>query len=213
MTHTNLKLGTQPLKLTNDLTLFQNEKCLVKAATGTLTLPILIHDETRGQLFAGKGELTLDAIIETPKGAVRNSVVKSLTLPFLVFGPINDIEQKTTPATADDIKNVGYTGPEDFLTKANDLVNQFIGNSHSNLNFREDGHLLAFSNENTEWDILVSEGNKLVYTSKNNVYVSKGSAKSVVIQPDSVVVKRNGKTVVIVGDNVFVNKDPDHCCL
>ncbi len=212
MTHTNLKLGTQPLKLTNDLTLFQNEKCLVKAAAGTLNLPILVHDETRGQLFAGKGEFTLDAIIETPRGALGNSVVKSLTAPFLVFGPINDIEEKTTPATVDDLKNVSYTGPEDFLTKANDLVNRFIGNSHSHLHFKQDGHLLAFSNENGGWDILVSEGNKLVYTSKHSVYVSKGDAKSVVIQPDSVVVKRNGKTVVIVGDNVFVNKDPDHCC-
>jgi len=213
MTHSDVKLGTQPLKFTNDLTLFQNEKCMVKTAAGTLTLPILVDDETRGQLFFGKGEFTLDAIIETPNGAVGKPLIKSLTTPFLVFGSVSGIKERMVPATVDDIKNVGYTGLEDFLAKANDLLNRFFGNSRTHLHLEEDRHLLAFSNGNGGWDILVSKGNKLVYTSKDSVYVSKGNVQSVVVQPDSIVVKRHGKTVVIVGDNIFVNKNHDHCCL
>jgi len=70
MSPKNVKLGNQPGKLIRDLVLLQNEKCIVKACASALTLPILVDDETRGHLFFGKGQLTMDTIVETPRGAV-----------------------------------------------------------------------------------------------------------------------------------------------
>lgn len=209
MTHDHVKLGSQPNKLTKDLTLLQNEKCIVKASTGTLTLPVLVDNEVRGHYFVGQGHFTLDAIVETPKGAVGKPVDKNLDAPFLMFGPITNIQENSVPATTEEISNMGYTGLEDFLARANDVLHRFIGHSHGHWHFERDSHLLAFGNADNRWDILISDENKLVYTSKDNVYISKDNSKSIAVQPESVVFKGNGKTVIISGNDVLVNRNDE----
>ena len=209
MTYNHVKLGSQPQRLTEDLILLQNEKCIVKASTGTLTLQVLVEDEVRGHFLVGKGQFTLDAIVETPQGAVGKPVVKNLNTPFLAFGPITNIKNSSVPATLEEISSMGYAGLEDFLARANETLHQFLGNSHGHWHFERNSHLLAFSNEDERWDILISEGSKLVYTSKDNVYISKDNSKSLIAQPESIVVKGNGKTVIISGNDVLVNRDTD----
>jgi hypothetical protein len=209
MTHDHVKLGSQPNRLTEDLILLQNEKCIVKASTGTLTLPVLVDNEVRGHFFVGKGHFTLDAIVETPRGAVGKPVDKNLDAPFLMFGPIKNIQENSVPATPEEISSMGYSGLEDFLAKANDVLQRFIGNSHGHWHFERDSHLLAFGNADNRWDILISDENKLVYTSKDNVYISKDNSKSIAVQPESVVFKGNGKTVIISGSDVLVNRNDE----
>jgi hypothetical protein len=83
-----MHLGNQPQKLTKDATLLHNEKCLVIATAGTIALPILLEEATSGQLFIGKGQLTIDTIVETSRGAIGKPIVRDLTpeYPFVMLG-------------------------------------------------------------------------------------------------------------------------------
>jgi hypothetical protein len=205
----DMKLGNQPNKLTQDLTLFQNEKCIVKAFAGTLTLPIL-HDElTRGLVFAGRGQLTLDAIVETSRGAVGKPLIKDLNQPFIMIGKISNFQESLAPADAQDASKAGYASLEEFMAKTTVIFNRFFWHRHTHLDFEEDSRLFAFVGEHDKWDMLISKGNRLVFTSKDKVYISKDKVQNLVIGPEQVLVAGKGKTVVISNNDILVDRHKD----
>lgn len=208
--HSHMQLGNQPNKLTHDTTLFQNEKCIVKAYTGTLTLPILIDKETGGQLFIGKGEFTLDAIIETPRGALGKSTTRNLNPdhPFIMLGDTQNLNQNLTTATTQDLTNMGYKNTEELLKTANEAFDNFTHKSHHNhTDIDHDAHIFAFATEHDKWDLLIAQNDKLVYTSKHQVYVSRNNDEGVSINPAQILVAKKGKTIVIDKGNILVEKD------
>jgi len=200
----HVKLGTQPHKLTQDTTLLQNEKCIVKAAAGTLTLPILIDDTPSGHFFIGKGQLALDTIMETTRGAVGKPLVKDLTHPFAMFSEDMDLKQVAT--TSQDLTSMGYKSADEFLTIANDKFDQFTHGRHGNFDIERNVNIFAFANEHSRWDILIAKDDNIVYTSKEKVYVSKGNGHSVSLGPGSIFVSRKGKTVIIDNGNILVDR-------
>jgi len=209
MTPKRAKLGNEPSKLTKDLVLLQNEKCIVKAFAGDLTLPILADDATLGYIFFGKGRFTLDAIVETPEGAVGKPLVKDLDTPFIMLGKVCNIANDLTPATVHDISNMGCRNSEEFLAKANEVFSRFSLDYHTRFNFEEDSQVFAFANEHDKWDMLISKEDKLVYMSKDKVYISKDKAESVDISPAGVLVAERGKTIVIGKNNILIDSDDE----
>lgn len=209
MTPKRAKLGNEPSKLTKDLVLLQNEKCIVKAFAGDLTLPILADDATLGYIFFGKGRFTLDAIVETPEGAVGKPLVKDLDTPFIMLGKVCNIANDLTPATVHDISNMGCRNSEEFLAKANEVFSRFSLDYHTRFNFEEDSQVFAFANEHDKWDMLISKEYKLVYMSKDKVYISKDKAESVDISPAGVLVAERGKTIVIGKNNILIDSDDE----
>lgn len=206
-----IKLGDQPCKLTKDFTLFKNEKCIIETTSGALAVPIMIDESTYGYFFAGKGKLTLDTIIETPKGAIGKPLIKDLHQPFLMFSKISKIQESLAPATAQDISDMGYRDVQDFLAKSNQTLDQFAWHSHSHFDLEEGSYIFAFVNEHNKWDMLVSKGDKLVYTSKDKVYISKDQTESLELQfqPSRVLIAGKGKTVVISKDNILIDSDEE----
>lgn len=203
-----MKLGTQPNKLTQDTTLLQNDKCIVKATSGTVTLPILTDNTTIGQLFIGKGQLTLDTIVETPRGAIGKPLIRDLTpnQPFIMLGGTKDLTENLTQATNQDLADIGYKSTDEFLKTANEIFDQFAHNRHSHVDIDLDTHIFAFANRHEKWDFLISKDDKLVYTSKHKVYVSKNNGETVSLGQGSILVARKGKTVVIGGGNILVDR-------
>jgi len=205
-----LKLGKQPIRLNIDLTLLKNEKCLVTAQEGTLTLPILIEGNIQGYLLTGRGQLTLDAIIETPKGAIGKSLITDLNQPFLMFSTDNAVSGKSTPATAQDISNMGYENLEDLLVKANDVFSQFTINSHKHPKLGEDTQMFAFFTPDKTWDILIAKEDKLIFTSRSQVYVFKDAAEDAEFHPQRLMLAEDGKTVIIGKNNILIDFDAHH---
>ena len=201
----HMKLGTQPHKLTQDTTLLQNDKCIIKATADTLTLPILIDDTPCGHLFIGKGQLTLDTIIETTRGAIGKPLIKNLTQPYAMFGENTNLNQ--TPATTQDLANLGYKSADEFLKTANDTFDQFTHGRRGNFDIEKDAHIFAFAMEHSKWDILIAKGEKLVYTSKEKVYITKDNGHSVSLEPGSIFVSKKGKTVIIDKGNILVERN------
>jgi len=209
MFHSHMELGNQPQKLTQDTTLLQNQKCIIKATAGTLTLPILIHNTTSGYLFIGKGEFTLDAIVETARGAIGKPIARTLSpdQPYLMLGESTTLNQNLAPVTIQDLTNMGYRNTDEFLKKANNTFGQFAHRQHGHINIEGDSHIFAFATEHNKWDILVAKRDKLVYTSKHRVYVSRDNGESVSLSPAQILVAKKGKTVVIDNGNILVDRD------
>jgi len=211
MTTGNVKPGNQPHKVMRDLVLFQNDRCVVRISEGTLTLSVLVDDTVQGWLFHGKGQLMLDTIVETPRGAVGKSLVEDLTLPFLMFGEATDLSQNSTAATVQDVARIGYNSLEEFLSKATEVLGRFTKRGHGPVEFDEGSYIFAFTvgGDPSRWDMLISKGNRLVYKSKNRVYVSRGKAGNVSVHPREVLVARHGKTVVIGKDSILIDSSND----
>ena len=203
----HLQLGTQPQKLTIETTLLQNNKCLIKTAADTLSLPILVDDSPRGHLFIGNGEFTLDAIIETTRGAIGKPVTRNLNQPFLMLGENKTLNQNLAPATTQDLTNNGYKNTDEFLRKAHETLDQFAHRRHGRFDIESNAQVFAFATETDRWDILVAKQDKLVYTSKNRVYVSRDNGESVSLSPAQIIVAKKGKTVVIDKGNILVDRD------
>jgi hypothetical protein len=202
-----LKLGKQPRKLNRDLTLLQNEKCLITVQKGTLTLPILIEGNAQGHLLTGRGQFTLDAIIDTPKGAIGKSLITDLNQPFLMFSTDNTTPEDLTPATDQDITNMGYENLEDLLVKANDVFSQFTINSQKHPKIEEDTQMFAFFTPDKTWDILIAKEDKLIFTSKNRVYIFKDEAEVTEFHPHRLMLAADGKTVIIGKNNILIDFD------
>jgi len=207
-----MELGTQPHKLTQDTTLLQNDKCIIKATAGTVTLPILIDNTALGQLFIGKGQLTLDTIVETTRGAIGKPLIRDLTpnQPFLMLGETTKLKENLTEGTNQDLAGIGYKSTDEFLKVANETFDRFALTRHGHIDIEPDAHIFAFANEHRKWDFLIAKDNKLVYTSKHKVYVSKNNGETVSLGQGSVLVAKKGKTVVIGGGNILVDRG-DHC--
>lgn len=209
MFYNNMEIGNQPQKLTQDTTLLQNQKCVIKAKAGALALPILIDNTTKGHYFIGNGEFTLDAIIETARGAIGKPITRNLTpdLPYLMLGENTTLNQNLTPATTQDLTNMGYQSTEEFVRKANDAFDRFAHRRHGHIDIKGDSHIFAFATENDKWDVLVAKRAKLVYASKHRVYVSRDNGGSVSLSPAQILVAKKGKTVVIDNGNILVDRD------
>lgn len=193
------QLDNKVSKVTEDVTLWKNEKGIIEATKDTLATKVIVDDNPCGYVFHGKGNLLLDTIVETGKGAIGKSVERSLDEPFLMLGELDD--QQLKDAEREDFTTLGYENQQQFTLKAEELLAQFFEKSthevkHSN-SFNEDGvFIFVFPNEKGKLDILLAKDNKLVYTSTEKVFVSKGE-KTVLTSHGKVIASKSGKSVII----------------
>lgn len=209
MLNNRMHLGNQLHRLTKDATLLQSERCIVSATAGTLALPVLLDDAASGQFFVGKGQFTLDAIIETSRGAAGKPIIRDLNPnhPFLMLGETENLKENLAPATDQDLISMGYKNLGEFLKTANEAFDEFAHRRHSHIDIEPDARIFAFANDHEKWDFLVAKDDKLVYASKHKVFVSRSSGESVSLGQGSILVTKRGKTVVIDRGNILVDRD------
>lgn len=209
MFHSDVKLGSEPQKLAKDATLFRNEKCVISARAGALCLPILKDGTIGGELFVGKGEFMLDAIIETSRGAVGKSIVRSLSpsQPFLMIGDVANLREDLMAVTVQDLADVGYKSVEEFLKTASEALDDFTHRRHNHMDIERDTRVFAFATEFGKWDFLIAKNDKLVYASKQNVYISRNDDERVCAGPGELFVAKKGRTVVIDRGNILVERE------
>lgn len=200
MRFSRYRLGETSLKTVEDITLLQNERCLVKVFKDTLCLPILVDEETVGYVFHGTGQLMIDSIVETKRGAVGKPTVKDLKKPFIMLGNMEKIKGNLASADSTDLNKFGYKGIESFVEIADRLCERLLcKGTHRLPKDVKDTMIFAFADSKDEFDMLVSKGDSLVYTSREKVFVSKGD-KNVLKVPEQFVVTKRGKTVIIAND-------------
>lgn len=191
------ELGEKPLKLLQDRTLFKNERCVVDASKDTIALPITLDEKTEGYIFHGVGKLLLDTIIETSRGAVGKPIERDLQMPFLMIGETEQITESLGQADSRDLSKLGYESPEAFSKKAEELLRSLFARRYSSIDLDgKEASIFAFENANAKPDVLVTKEDRLVYTSRRNVFVFKGD-KGVLKRPGEILVSRKGRAIVI----------------
>lgn len=196
----------KPLKLAEDLTLLKTERCFITASKDTLALPIIVDGKRRGFFFHGEGQLLVDTVIETSKGAVGKSTDEELQKPFIMLNGVEEVEEHLAEASLEDLRKWEYEGSEEFLREASDKCRLFLNGRNKLKLERTSPRIFAFTNDEERFNILVSEGEKLVFTSGSKTFVLKND-KSVLTCGREVVVSKPGKSVVISNGNIFVEKD------
>ena len=200
MKRENYQLDITVLKTTDNITLWKNEKGVVDIAEDTLAIKVLLDNEICGYIFHGEGSLLLDTIIETEKGAIGNSIEKTLDAAFLMIGRSEETQQQLTEAKNEDFTK-NYQNQQQFIETAQCLLNKFFNkyenrHKHSKTLNNIGGLVFAFQNYADKMDILVVKDSKLVYTSSDKVFVSKGE-KVVLTNNENVVVSNHGKSIII----------------
>ena len=196
----NYHLDTAVFKTVDKITLWKNEKGIVDIAKDTLTIKVLLDDKPCGYVFHGKGILLLDTIIETEKGAIGNSIEKTLDKAFLMIGRSEETQQQLTETKNEDFTK-NYQNQQQFIETAQHLLDKFFDkyenrHKHSKTLNTIGGLIFAFQNYADKMDILVVKDSKLVYTSSDKVFVSKGE-KVVLTNNENVVVSNHGKSIII----------------
>jgi hypothetical protein len=199
MTWQDYQLEDTTLKTSEDKTLWQTEKGVVKIRKNTLVLPIRLDGQRKGYVFHGNGELLLDTIVETEEGALGKPVEKEVSKPFLLLGAKEDVLPSLDTAQREDIQKAGYGDERGFLVEADRFCNRVLGRGRGCNFWRvnvDGGLLFAFSNETDSPDILVVKGSKLVYKTIGVVFVSNED-KSILKGHGAVVLSHNGKSFLI----------------
>jgi len=205
MTWHDYRIDGTVSKATEDVTLWHMEKGLVEISKGTLATSITLDNRRRGYVFHGRGRLLLDAIVDTKEGAVGRSIEKQLIRPFLMLGDTQEIQTNLAEANEEDFEETGYENQEEFQAKAEELCDRFLKKgSRDHKSSRGDSAVIfAFQEEDTELNVLVAGGSKLVYTAKDLTFVSEGD-RAVFRIPGEVVCSNNGKSVIVKNDRSII---------
>jgi hypothetical protein len=211
------RLDSRLLKTTADMTLWKNARGKVEIARDTLAVEVFLDDRPCGYVFHGSGSLLLDAIVETERGAVGNSVERALTEPFLMLGRLEDEQQHLQESGTEDFTKWGYENPNEFVGKAEGLLDRFFErstcrNRHAEGLGANGARVFAFPNRKGRLDMLLTKGSKLVYTAPDRVFVMKGD-KMVLTSRGRVAVSRDGKSILVEGNCCsHVYKHSHDCC-
>lgn len=191
----NHRLGDTVLKANEDFVLWQTEKGIVKILKDSLACPIKFCDQIVGYILHGNGKLTLDTIIETREGAVGKSVERDLKEPFIVLGDIKEKNQKLTAASIEDLKKKDYASTQEFIAKAEKILQHFSEKMEkSNLGVKN-GFIFAFSNEIGKFDTLIAKDEKLIYTTPESMFILNDD-KAIWKTPSEVILIKDQKVLI-----------------
>jgi hypothetical protein len=194
------RLGNVASKTTEPLTPWETEKGLVQIDGNTLTLPVMLGDRLMGYVFHGHGRMVLDTIIETQEGAVGRRVEERTDHSFIMLGGTEAVQSNLSPAIQEDFSALGYVKQQEFAAKAEDLLSRLHGGrlglrgcGFSNVG---DGLVFAFQKETNRLDILLAQGEKIVYKTRGTIFISNGN-KTVLKGSDGLVCISNGRSVIV----------------
>jgi len=200
LTLTNIEVKEDPLKLRQDFTLFQNERCIMKIFKPSLALPIMRESEVVGYVFHGEGKLVIDAVIETPKGAIGRPVERKIETPFIMLAPfekVRKLREDLVSANISDLKQKGYEGLGEFIKAARELCSQTFRKTCFDTFLENRRYIFAFKRKDQrKIDLLVSKDDKLAYISGEKLFAFK-RGKSVIIKPGKLLIAKSNKTLVV----------------
>lgn len=204
----NYELCSIVLKAAEAFTLHHSDKASIEIGNDALAVPIKLREEEVGYVFLGQGRLLVDAIVETEEGAFGKPVQRVLDEPFLMLGDAEQISQHFSRVSSDELKRTA-TNEKAIFSRAQEFLDRF--SSRNSVNGPEHAcsrksWVFAFSNGDSAMDFLVTEDSRLVYTTKDMSFISKGE-KSILHTSGQVVLSKQGRPFV-----VDMSHQPHDCC-
>ena len=184
------------LRTNAELTLARSDKVSLEIKKGTLAMAVKSSDQKEGFIFLGEGKLLIDAIVETERGAVGKPVQLELRELFLMLGNTEETSKHLEKANEDDLRRRNLT-EKILFSKAQDLLTKFTEKRapHGSEHFRQpEGSIFAFPNGESNLDLLLLNGPRLIYTSKDMSFICDGD-KSVLNTPRQVFLSAQGTSL------------------
>jgi hypothetical protein len=198
MMQDHYELENAILKVTEPFLLFHSDKASIDVSKDTFALPIKLQNERVGYVFLGQGKLLVDAIVETEKGALGESVQRALDEPFLMLGDADETSRHLSPVITDDFSRAS-TDEKTVLDRAQELLDRFSNgrtmHRHEHM-LGGKGLIFAFSDGNDKLDILLSKGSKLVYATKDMSFLTNGY-KSILTGSGRVILSHHGRPIAV----------------
>lgn len=195
-----LRVGEAVFRLEESFTLFRNDKCIVKIYDGAIVIPLYFNGENVGYFFHGEGTFLLDAVIETPRGALGKPIEREIETPFIMVAStskIKEIREKLREAEDENLAQKGYADAREVVETAKELCNTMFRKSRFCKHPELQSYVFGFQRKDTERpDMLVAKGDKLVYIRGENIFAFK-RGKSIMIKPKQAGIAKNGKIIAV----------------
>lgn len=199
----NLKSDGAVMITEGSYELISTDKVLLTLTEGVAWVDVVNNGDRVGIAFVGPSRLAVDAIAETDEGAVGKSVVTRLEGMQLYLGE-TQIEILSREASASDLGNLGYDGPDGFLVEVDSLIKDKVnGASKVDIENQESKVLLGAGEDRKSIVLVVGDRkNDLVFTYGKNVFVV-GDNEMVSVDKSGVRIKgKHGKTLSVTKDGI-----------
>lgn len=189
----DIKVTTESLKL------IDHAKALIELEPGCIWVPLHENGSRIGLAFAGPGRFVVDAIIETPDGAIGDSESGRLSGVQFYLGD-SGIESISRVVSESDYPMNGYADETTFKKAVESKMEGKEINTDGTFSSDRDGSIFLGNSEDDESLLLVvnpSEPEKLVFSHGKQIAVIGGDSHVSVGKDGVAVTGRDGKSIVI----------------
>jgi hypothetical protein len=176
--------------------LISKEKCLVTLGSGCVWSRLLDNGKPIGLVFSGPAEFVVDAIAETDRGAVGESISGSFKGIQVYFGP-TEIDDISRVANDIDFQQTGYKNSHEFLEAAWSKLDDLGATKDERRGTLDEEGVIIGTDQEDEKIVLVAKDPEIVLVRGKSVFVVKEDRLVSVEKSGVTVTESSGKTITI----------------
>lgn len=195
----NLIPDTNVMVATQEYDIISHEKAFVKMEAGCVWTYLLDDEKRVGIAYAGPSRFAVDAIAETDRGAMGESVVDTLEGISLFIGS-SSLENLSKKAENSDLQITGFNDTSAFTQAIEaSLKDHFHSeNSQTKIDNKRDARIFfGTDSQQTKVLLVLSEEKGLVFTHGKLVYVIGDDNMVSVSKSGVVITNRDGKQLIV----------------
>jgi hypothetical protein len=200
----NLTLETDVMVVSQEYEIISHEKAFVRMEAGCVWVYIIEDEKRVGIAYAGPSRFAVDAIAETDRGAMGESVTGSLEGISLFIGS-SSLENISKKAETSDLENTGFSNATAFTQAIEAFMNDRIHaeNKQTKIDNKRDGKFFFGTDlEETKILLVLSEDKGLVFTYGKIVYVLGDDNMVSVNKSGVVITNKDGKQLIVNKDGI-----------
>ena len=195
----NLRPDNNVMVVTQEYDIISHEKAYARMEAGCIWVYLLEEDQRVGIAYGGPSKFAVDAIAETSRGAIGESVMGSLEGISLFIGPAS-LENISRQAEDSDLKALEFNDTTAFIDDIENAISEYIHSDtkETKIDNRRDAKILfGTDTEKIKVLLVLSESEDLVFTHGKHVYVV--GADNIVSAGKSgvVITNRDGKQFIV----------------
>lgn len=195
----NLRPDTNVMVVTQEYDIISHEKAYVRMEVGCVWVYLLDEDQRVGIAYTGPSKFAVDAIAETSRGAIGESVVDSLDGITLFIGSTS-LENISRKAENSDLREVEINDATVFVTEIENAINEHIhsDSKETKIDNKRDAKIL-FGTDPAKIKVLLvlSDSEGLVFTHGKHVYVLGDDNMVSVGKSGVVITNRDGRQLIV----------------
>jgi len=195
----NLTPDTNVMVVAQEYDIISHDKAFVKMEAGCVWVYLLEDEKRVGIAYAGPSRFAVDAIAETARGAMGESVADALEGITLFIGSTS-LENISKSAENTDFQKNGFSGTTAFTEAIDSTLKDRIHGDDTKTKFdtKENSKILfGFDTEKTRILLVLGENKGLVFTHGKLVYVLSDDNMVSVSKSGVVITQRDGKHLIV----------------